>query len=71
MPKRAAHGDDLTLVMEGVGQDMMDDECGRANLSVSVGKTKLSTAVELLIRQTCQVCEGQVSSFALQESGIS
>jgi hypothetical protein len=36
--------------MEGVRQDMMDDERRSADSSVSVGKTELRIAAELLIR---------------------
>jgi hypothetical protein len=39
MTKDAAHGNDLTLVMKGMGQDVMKDECGSADGSVSAGKT--------------------------------
>ena len=51
MPQRSAHSDDLALVVEGMGQDMVKDECRSANGDVSIGKLKLFGGVELLIRK--------------------
>ena len=49
MPKHAAHGHDLALVVKGMGQDVMKDERGSPNRNVSIGKSKLRIAVQLLI----------------------
>jgi hypothetical protein len=51
MPQRSAHSDDLALVVEGMGQDMVKDECRSANGDVSIGKLKFFGGVELLIRK--------------------
>src|ERR1700758_5508373 len=45
----AAHRDDLAFVMKSMGQDVMQDECGRADRDISVGEMELLIRVELLI----------------------
>lgn len=57
--------------MEGVGQDMMQDECGTADGKVSTRKAQLNVLVELLIRQAGQICEGLLANIALQKPGVS
>ena len=47
----AAHGDDLAFVMEGVGEDVVEDERRGADGGVSVGKMQLRVAVEVLLAE--------------------
>ena len=70
MPEHAAHRDNLTLVMECVGQHMMNHECWSANCKVSIGITKLRIAADLLTREASQICEGPFTGLALQQFGI-
>ena len=51
MAQLSAHRNDLALVMEGMGKDVMQNECRRADGFVSIGEMKLRIQVELLIRQ--------------------
>lgn len=51
MAEGAAHGDDLTFVMEGVGEDVVEDERRGADGGVSVGEMHLRVAVEVLLAE--------------------
>ena len=65
MPEQSAHGDNLALVMEGMGQNMMQDERWTADGKVSIRKAQLYVAADLLIRQAGQICEGLLANIAL------
>jgi len=71
MPEDATHGHNLALVMEGMRQDMMNDEGWSADGTTPIRITQLHISIELLIRQSRQIREGLFTDFALQESGIS
>ena len=51
MAEGAAHGDDLTFVMEGMGEDVVEDERRSADGGVSVGKMHLRVAVEVFLAE--------------------
>lgn len=38
MAQLAAHGNDLAFVVDGMGQNVVDDECKSANVDVSIEK---------------------------------
>jgi hypothetical protein len=46
------HSNNLALVVKGIGQDMVEDECRSADGDVSIWKMKFRLLVKLLIRQT-------------------
>jgi hypothetical protein len=66
----AAHGNDLALVMERMGQDMMEDERRSADGAVSIGEMKFRIGIELLICQARQIGLSPPADLLLQESGI-
>jgi len=66
----AAHRDDLAFVMKSVGQDVMQDECGRADGDVSVGETELLIRVELLIGEGGKIRLGLLTDLLLQKPGV-
>jgi hypothetical protein len=47
----AAHCNDLTFVVESVGEDVVEDERWGADGGVSVGKMQLRTGVEMLLAE--------------------
>ncbi len=47
----AAHGDDLALVMEGVGQDVMKDQGGRPDRNVAIREMELFRGNEVLLAE--------------------
>lgn len=49
MAEEAAHGDDLTFVMEGVGEDVVEDEGWSTDGDVSVGEVQGCGCVELQV----------------------
>ena len=49
MAEGAAHRDNLPLVMEGVGEDVVKDERRSADGGVSIGKMQGRVTVELMI----------------------
>ncbi len=51
MAQGSAHGDDLAFVMEGVGEDVVEDERRGADGGVSVGEMHLRVAVEVLLAE--------------------
>ena len=52
MSQGPAHRNDLALVMESMGQHMMQDKRGSTDGGISIGEMKLCVRVELLIRQS-------------------
>ena len=70
MTQRTAHGNDLPLVMKGMRQHMMNDECRGADGDISIGEMKLRIGVELLICQDRQISMGRLTDFLLQASYI-
>jgi hypothetical protein len=46
-----AHGDDLALVMEGVSQHVMKDECGCPHRAVSIGEMQLCGSNQALLAE--------------------
>jgi hypothetical protein len=71
MTQLAAHGNDLALVVERMGQNMMEDERRSADGVVSIGEMKFRIGIELLIRQAGQIYPGLPADLLLQESGSS
>src|ERR1700721_74934 len=69
MAQFAAHGNDLPLVMERMGQNMVEDECRSADCGGSIGEMKFRIDIELLIRQARQIRTGLTNDLLLQESG--
>jgi len=51
MSQSTTHCNNLAFVVEGMGQNMMEDECRSAEGPVSIGEMKFRIGVELLIRQ--------------------
>lgn len=51
MAEDAAHGDDLAFVMEGVGEDVMEDEGRRADGRISIGEPEFGVAVEVQLAE--------------------
>jgi|SRR5580692_7854773 len=65
-PQRSAHSDDFALVVKGMGQNMVKDECRSANGDFSVGEMKFLSRIELLIRQTRQIGVSLPADFLLE-----
>ena len=55
MAQRTTHSDHLAFVMEGVGQDMMQNQCGCADRNISIWEMKFRIGVDLLIRKGGQI----------------
>ena len=70
MAERAAHRDNLPLVMERMREDVMEDERGRADDGVSIGKMKVCIGDELEISQARKVFQCLAFDFLLQPPGI-
>jgi hypothetical protein len=70
MAQFAAHSDHLAFVMEGMGQNVVDDECRSADGGASIGEMKFRFSTELLIRQARQVRSSLPADFLLEESGV-
>lgn len=51
MPQGAAHRDDLSFVMEGMGKDVMDNERRSTNPGISIVEVQFRVSIELLFRQ--------------------
>ena len=51
MAQFSAHRNDLAFVMEGMGENVMQNESRRADGFVSIGEMKFRIRVELLICQ--------------------
>jgi hypothetical protein len=64
------HGNDLALVMKGVGHEMVEDECRSADGDVSIWEMKFRVAVKLLIRQTRQIRVSPPDDFSLEEPRV-
>jgi hypothetical protein len=71
LAQRTTHGNDLALVMKGMGQDMMKNKRRRADGDVSIGETKFRIGIEMLIGQVRQIRVGSPNDVLLQESRIS
>jgi len=71
MAEFAAHGNNLALVMEGVGEDVMENEGRSAHGMVSVRKIKLCRRVQLLLGQPREILQRSISDFFLKTNGIS
>ncbi len=48
----ATHGDNLTLVMESVSKNVMNDKCRRTDRDVSVGEMQFHRGIEGLLTKS-------------------
>ena len=49
MTEDTAHRDDLAFVMERVSEDVVEDERGRPDRDISIGKMQLRGGIEVLL----------------------
>jgi len=70
MAEDTAHRDDLAFVMESVSQDVMEDERGRTDRDVSIGKMQLRGGIEILLAKARQIIQCSHADFALEASGV-
>ena len=70
MAEDAADGDDLALVMKGMGQHVMQHQRRGAHGDVAIGKMKFGIGVELLIGQGREVGVRPLADLLLQDPGI-
>jgi len=64
------HCDDLAFVMEGVGEDVMEDECRSADSRVTVGEVKFGVRVQLLVGESGQVLVCAPNDCLLERNSI-
>ena len=70
MAQCSTHCYDLALVMKGMGQDMVKDECRSADGYISIREIEFGVAVELPIRQSRQIRVSLLDDFLLEESRV-
>ena len=68
MAQYAAHGDDLTFVVECVCEDVMENECRCSDGGVSIGEMQFRAGVELFLGETRQVRDCLLHYLMLQFS---